>query len=144
MLLLGETKRVYSGAVSPPRLASLRSSAASVCAASAPHRHTERHAGDVTLWRGRCGAVRPSVSLRRDWLSRRWGAWSISGPTPSLLLSFSLFARRSHCDGIENTVQLSCTLNIFASINFTATHKTSLFAIKFHCIAYVAVAHQIE
>lgn len=40
-LLLGEIKSVYSGGVSPPRLAFLRSTAASVCSASEPHRHTE-------------------------------------------------------------------------------------------------------
>lgn len=148
LLLLGETKRVYSGAVSPPRLASLRSSAASVCAASAPHRHTERHAGDVTLWQGRCGAASSSVCLRHDWLSKWWGGVARNKTNPLLCCPLSLCLLSVH--EIENTV-FSCTFSstylsrhccscngktgsptlltsvIFVSINFKATHKPAFF-----------------
>lgn len=68
MLLLAETKRVYSGAVrNPPRLPP----SAPLLLLFAPHlRRTQRHAGDVTLWRGRGGAVSAAACLTRDWLSK--------------------------------------------------------------------------
>lgn len=50
--------------------------------------NTERHAGDVTLWQGRCGAVRSSACLWRDWLSKRWGGVAKTQPNPFFVVLF--------------------------------------------------------
>lgn len=81
MLLLGQTKRVYSGAVrNPPRLPP----SAPLLLLFAPHlRRTQRHAADVTLWRGRCGAGSWAACLRRDWLGEGGrGEGPATGPPP--------------------------------------------------------------